>query len=492
MGEKEKIYEKPLYQLWLKQEFNDTLRTIDDREIEVLFPGEENSSNSGPDFKNAKIRIGNVIFVGDVEIDIDYSGWKQHGHNINSHYNHVILHVVLNNKHKYPYVYSKGGRKIPCLLLKDFVSADYVNAIRNQELTEPKIKSRLKCAGEAKAVDYFVREKFIAELGMERFKKKMNRFFHRLLELKYLDEKLLSEPKVNYDLPPEYENKDFNREDFTKKELWEQLFYEFLFEALGYTKNKNSMRKLAELANLEFLRKIGKDDDFILKIQAVLFRVSGIFETPAATEDEAATEYQKELAKRWTELNGLYDSEYLDETDWQFFKMRPQNFPTIRIAAGSSFVKRIIADNFVSSLINLIGSDISLTEMMKRLRSAFIIKSFGFWKNHFTFYKKAKTEIHYFVGLSRADEIIVNVALPILALYFQIFGLAEHFRKVLKIYNLYTQKSEYSLVDDIANVIGLENLTHRTVFVQGMLDLYRSYCSKNKCLECRIGENIFE
>jgi len=341
-------------------------------------------------------------------------------------------------------------------------------------------------------VDYFVREKFVAELGMERFKKKMNRFFHRLLELKYLDENLLGEPKVNYDLPPDYENKDFNREDFTKKELWEQLFYEFLFEALGYTKNKNSMKQLSDFANLEFLRKIGNDKDFLMKVQAVLFKVSGIFDSPAETDDAETREYQEELAKRWEELNGLYDSEYMDETDWQFFKMRPQNFPTIRIAAGSVFVKKIIADNFVSSLINLIGSETPLNEIMKRLRTAFIVKSYGFWKNHFTFYKPAKTEIHYFVGLSRADEIIVNVVLPILALYFQIFGLAEHFRKVLKIYNLYTQKSEYSLVDDIANVIGLKNLTHRTVFVQGMLDLYRSYCSKNKCLECRIGENIFE
>ncbi len=491
MGEKEKIYEKPLYELWLKQEFNEKLRTLDGREIEVLFPGEENSENSGPDFKNAKIRIGNIIFVGDVEIDLDYSGWKQHGHNINSHYNHVILHVVFNNKHKYPYAYSKGGRKIPCLTLKDFISEDYLNALRNQELTEPKMKSRLKCAGQTESVDYFVREKFVAELGMERFKKKMNRFFHRLLELKYLDENLLNEPKVNYNLPPEYENKNFKREDFTKKSLWEQLFYEYLFEALGYTKNKNSMKQLAELANLDFLKRIGIENDFILKIQSVLFRVSGLFEEPTETEEEETKEYQNKLAIHWKELNGLYDSEYLDETDWQFFKMRPQNFPTIRIAAGSFFIKKIITENLLSSLINLIGSDTSLNEVMKKIRSAFIVKSFGFWKNHYTFYKKAKTEIHYFVGVSRADEIIVNVVLPILALYFQIFGLADHLRKVLKLYNLYTQKSEYSLVDDIANVIGLKNLTHRTVYLQGMLDLYRSYCSKNKCLECKIGENIF-
>ncbi len=485
-------YEKPLYELWEKQEFNDKLYSVDRHEIEVLFPGELNNDSSGPDFKNAKIRIDNIIFVGDVEIDVDYSGWKQHGHNINNHYNHVILHVVLNNKHNHPYVYSKGGRKIPTLSLRNYISSDYLNAIKNQELSEPKFKSRLKCNGKAKEVDYFIREKFVAELGMERFKKKMNRLFHRLLELKYLDENLIGEPKINYQIPPEYGKQVFSREDFSKKELWEELFYEFLFEALGYTKNKNSMKQLAELANLRFLKKVGKEGDYLLKLQAVLFRVSGIFETVTETEEKETAEYQQLLEEHWKELNGLYDSEYLTETDWQFFKMRPQNFPTVRIAAGSFFVKQIIEENLVPSLINLFGSDLSMNEIMKRLRSYFVVKSFGFWKNHFTFYKKAKTELRYFVGLSRADEIIVNVVLPFLALYFKLFGLNEHLRKVLKVYNLYSQKSEYSLVEEIAEIIGLENLIHRTVFVQGMLDLYRSYCSKNKCLECRIGENIFE
>jgi hypothetical protein len=491
MGENNRIYERPLYDLWLKQEFNDKLYTADDEEVEVLSPGELNSGNSGPDFRNAKIRIGNIIYVGDVEIDLDYTGWKNHGHNINSHYNHVILHVVLNNKYNYSYVYSKGGRKIPTLTIRDLISEDYLNALKNQELKEPAKKSRLKCAGDSDKVDYFVKEKFVAELGMNRFKKKMNRYFHRLLELKYLDRNLMSEPKINYELPPEYENKDFDREEFSKKELWEQLFYEYLFEALGYSKNKESMKKLAELADLNFLRKIGTDDNYLIKIQAVLFRVSGLFEKTAISEDERINDYQQKLEQSWNDLNGLYDSDYLDETDWQFFRMRPQNFPTIRIAAGSYFLSEILTKNFVSHLINLVGQNIPLSEMIKKIRSLFIVRSFGFWRYHFTFYKNAKTEIRYFIGLGRADEIMVNVVLPFLALYFQVFGLSEHLKKVLKIFNLYSQRSEYSLVDDIASVLGLQNLVHRTVFVQGMLDLYRNYCSKGKCLECKIGEKIF-
>jgi hypothetical protein len=491
MGENNRTYEKPLYDLWLKQEFNDKLYTADDEEIEVLSPGELNAENSGPDFRNAKIRIGSIIYVGDVEIDLDYTRWKNHAHNINSHYNHVILHVVLNNKYNYSYVYSKGGRKIPTLTLRNYISEDYINALKNQELKEPVKKSRLKCAGESDQVDYFVKEKFVAELGMNRFKKKMNRYFHRLLELKYLDQNLMSEPKINYELPPEYENKDFDREEFSKKELWEQLFYEFLFEALGYSKNKEPMKKLAELADLNFLRKIGTDDNFLVKLQAVLFRISGLFEKAAASEDENINSYQQKLEKSWNDLNGLYDSDYLDETDWQFFRMRPQNFPTIRIAAGSYFLSEILTKNFVSHLINLVGQNMPISEMIKKIRGLFIVRSFGFWRYHFTFYKNAKTEIRYFIGLGRADEIVVNVVLPFLALYFQVFGLSEHLKKVLKIYNLYSQRSEYALVDDIASVLGLQNLVHRTVFVQGMLDLYRSYCSKGKCLECKIGEKIF-
>ncbi len=485
--------EKSLHSLWLAQEFNGKLKTLDGKEIEVLSPGDENLERSGPDFLNAKIRIDSLVFVGDVEIDVDYSGWKHHGHNIDGHYNSVILHVVLNNKNKHQYVYTKGGRKVPVLQLAKYISKDFINAVKFQELdVKPGKGKRLKCEEAALTTDYFIRERFVAELGAERFKNKSKRMLRRLKELKYLDENKISEPKVNFELPEEYEKAEISMLDFSDKKLWQQLFYEFLLEALGYTQNKTQMMKLAEYADLNFIGKIGYDDNYLEKIQAVLFKISGLFVEPTETENSEMNDYQKRLEAFWGEIKSLYDGEFLSETDWHFFRMRPQNFPTIRIVAASYFIKEILRNDFIARLISGFEEEKNYRKLFSKFRSEFIVKSFSVWKNHYTFYKPARNEIRYFVGLNRADEIVANVLLPFLYLYFTIFNLSEEARRVLKLFGLYEQKNEYAIVNDIAKVLGLQNLTHRTLFAQGILQLYRSYCSKGKCLECKIGKEIFE
>ncbi len=485
--------ERKLHALWSAQEFNGKLRTLDGTEIEVLSAGEENTERSGPDFTGAKIRIGSLVFVGDVEIDADYSGWKKHGHNIDKHYNSVILHVVLTNKNRYQYVYSKNGRKIPVLQIDKYISKDFLNAIQNQELVEETRKNKsLKCEEAALTTDYFIRERFVAELGAERFKAKSQRMLKRLKELKFLSDNKITEPKVNFELPEKYEEASTSELDLNDRKLWEQLFYEFLFEALGYTQNKTQMMKLAELANLEFLRKIGNDNDYLEKLHAAFFKISGLFIEPTETSNEEMNDYQKRLSEYWQEIRALYDSEFLSETDWHFFRMRPQNFPTIRIVAGAYFVNEILNNNFISRLINLVNEDKNNRKLISDLRAFFIVKSHSVWKKHFTFYKEAKNEIRYFVGITRSDEIVANVVLPFLALYFTAFNLTDNYRRILKIYSLYEQKNEYALVNEISKTLGLQNLTHRTIFVQGILHLYRNYCSKGKCLECKIGKEIFD
>ncbi len=485
--------EKKLHELWAAQEFNGRLKTLDGREIEVYSAGEENLERSGPDFLNAKIRIGALVFVGDVEIDVNYNGWKSHGHNIDKHYNSVILHVVLNNKNRHAYVYTKSGRKVPVLAIEKYISKDFINAVNNQELIiEKSGKRRLRCEEAALTTDYFTREKFIAELGAKRFQNKTERIFRRLKELQFLNANNISEPKIGFALPPEYEELSPKELNIKDRKIWEQLFYEFLFEALGFTQNKTQMLKLATYVNLDYLRKIAPDENYTEKLQAILFKIAGLFIEPTETDDEEMTEYQRRLQSYWEEFKNLYDGDYLSETDWHFFRMRPQNFPTIRIAAGAYFINEILNRDFISRLINDLENIQNNKKLIAAFRSAFIVKSYSIWKRHFTFYKKAKTEIKYFVGLSRADEIVANVLLPFLALYFDVFGKAENFNRVLKIYNLYEQKNEYALVNDIAKTLGLQNLTHRTIFAQGILQLYRSYCSKGKCLDCPIGKEIFE
>ena len=111
MSEHLQIFEKFLYEIWKTQNFAKELTTKDGQPIEIIDPGTENKDSGGPDFRNARIKIGNITYTGDVEIDNNYSDWKSHGHNINKKYNSVILHAVLNDNSGKWFVVTSEGRK---------------------------------------------------------------------------------------------------------------------------------------------------------------------------------------------------------------------------------------------------------------------------------------------------------------------------------------------------------------------------------------------
>ena len=145
----------------------------------------------------------------------------------------------------------------------------------------------------------------------------------------------------------------------------------------------------------------------------------------------------------------------------------------------------------IKKFIDLTHSENTINKVTNYIRNIIIVNSAGYWKNHFTFDKKAKEELKYFIGLSRADEIIVNVILPVLSLYFEIFSEQEAARNIKNLYLNYTQKSSNQLVNQVGDTLNLTNMKKKSVYYQGMIELFRSYCVKEKCLECKIGEKVF-
>jgi len=112
-----KVQEKFLYEIWKEKKFVKTLSTADSQSIEIIDPGLQNKELAGPDFHNARIRIGNITYLGDIEIDTLHSNWKTHGHYIDNKYNKVVLHVVLSNEQNKNFVYTKEGRKVESICL---------------------------------------------------------------------------------------------------------------------------------------------------------------------------------------------------------------------------------------------------------------------------------------------------------------------------------------------------------------------------------------
>ena len=486
------INESELYKIWLKQSFTSKLKTLAGDNISVLDTGTFNSDSAGPDFHNARIRIGNLVYVGDIEIDRDYSNWKSHGHNIDVKHNKVILHISLTNKNNQHYVYTKDGRKAPTVCLAKFMDRNIIKKVQENKVeTKGIAKGKLKCASNSAAVEHETKKQYLAKLGIERISKKSNRIYHRLKELAYLNELKIKEPVVKYDLYPDFENKKFSHEDFKEKKLWQQLFYELLFEALGYTKNKSIMLKLAQTVDINLLSELDIKEEHDLTVDSILFNVSGLMPEVRNLPKDEISDYTMTLYKCWEDKGKIYDGEKLDETDWHFFRTRPQNFPTIRIAGGVRYLEMIMHEDMISNIIKKIEEIRNISVLIKSLRSLLVVKSKGFWKTHFVFDQISKQDIKYFVGISRADEIIINVMIPFFMVYFDVFGNKVLSKKVLTIYNSYDQKFSNRIIEDVAESIQTKDLLKKSIYAQGMIELYRNYCSKDKCLKCEIGKVVF-
>ena len=165
--------------------------------------------------------------------------------------------------------------------------------------------------------------------------------------------------------------------------------------------------------------------------------------------------------------------------------------PTVRLAGGGKILKRLTNDNILKKLIDAFAEGNNQAKLASSLRNLLIVKAEGFWKKHYVFKEKAKEEIKYFVGLSRADEIIINVILPVAAVYFDIFSNKQAARKVKALFLNYSQKSTNQVVQQVAESLKLKKVESKSVYYQGMVELFRHFCVKEKCLECEIGKSIF-
>ncbi|MBN1638798.1 MAG: DUF2851 family protein [Ignavibacteriales bacterium] len=492
MANQPTYFEQKLYKIWNEQNFNSPLETSDEQKIEVISKGELDTDSGGPDIKNAKIRIGSLTFVGDVEIDSNYNDWINHKHNLNSKYNRVILHVTLFNNSNHNYVYTKDGRKIPTLSLSKFIDEDKLNLLKSKGNTQQnKSNKNINCSGLNKEVSIEIKEKFIAELSIKRFNKKCARIYSRLKELSYLRQNNMQEPKITYELSEAFYDKIFSIEDFKYKEIWQQTLYEFVFQALGYSNNKDMMLKLAQSFNIDYIKKIIKLENPIAKLESAFFNISGLSKEPAKQDDDVR-KYLIELAKNYDEIKDIYDGEFFKESDWNFFKQRPTNFPTIRIAGGVRFIYDMINKNLISLLIQKATEINRPNILLNSFKIYFIIQTSGFWKNHYNFGSRQNEPIKYFIGAYRADEIIINVVLPFLSIYFDLFNLPEISKKILKCYNLHEQNSDNKISKLISDELGLKEHCHKTLYMQGMLELYHSFCIKNNCTNCEIGKIAFK
>lgn len=416
------ISEDFLVYLWLYQLIKPNLLTSSGESITILNPGQRNT-DSGPDFFNAKIKIGETTWAGNIEIHINSSDWQKHNHQNDPNYDTIILHVVYNNDKM---IHRKNGEPIPALELKNH----FDKKIIDRYLSFIDSGKWIPCENLIDRVGHFEKMIWLDSLMTERLEQKTN--------------KILSEiEKTNFNL--------------------QEAFYHNVAENFGFRTNSFAFEKLAISLPLKILTKHASE---LFQIEALLFGQAGMLNRTFKDE------YPLALQKEYTFLAGKYLLQSIDSKLWKLMRLRPANFPTIRISQFANIIFQL-GGNF-----NKILEAKKLADVASLLQS----KTSSYWNTHFQFEKEVSFRKKV-LGKSSINLVLINTVIPFLFVYAKTKGSPEIQERAIQ----WLEKIKAENNTTIRHFAALGIKPENAMQSQALLQLKNEYCSKKRCLECRIG-----
>ena len=257
----------------------------------------------------------------------------------------------------------------------------------------------------------------------------------------------------------------------------EALLHERLFEALGYAKNAEPMSALARRLPLARLRGIEDPRD----LEALHLGMAGLLPAPADLNrtDRATIDYVMTLHERFEVLRRAFDAPPMDHAHWRFFRLRPANFPTLRIAQGVAMIHELLRHDPIGTLLEALRREDPVTALRNALRN----RPSPFWDRHYRLERSTRPRDPS-LGGSRVDAMLINAVLPVLYL------LAEQQndpRLEARIEDVLRRLPPEN--DLITRRFGKMPFGPRTAFLtQGVHHLYRTLCEQGGCLSCRVGQ----
>lgn len=349
--------EEILHYVWKHRLFG-VLATTDGQSIEIIDVGLPNY-NSGPDFFNCKLKIGDQQWVGNVEIHTFARDWYSHKHDLDANYDSVILHVV---KVADQPVYNSEGRKIPqCVLQYSASIDDNVSFLLKADVSLP-------CVNYLSTISPMTISSWKNTLLVERLERK---------------------------------TKDIQNYLTLSTNSWEDTLFILLSRSFGFGVNSDAFERLARSISYNILQK-HRDD--LLQIEALLFGQAGLL-------DEVCDEYQKLLKGEYEFLKHKYKLKSLDSSLFKMLRMRPSGFPQVRIAQLASII------HTYPSLFD----QIIKAKDVGTLRLLFQTNPSEYWKTHYTFGESSVLKTKY-LGKNSLDSLIINVVVPILFAYSKFVG----------------------------------------------------------------------
>ncbi|MEM9528521.1 MAG: DUF2851 family protein [Bacteroidota bacterium] len=414
-----------LHYLWKQARFNlGNLTTTTGENISIQDFGQYNT-DAGPDFSGGQIILNGLHWAGNIEIHVNASEWYAHEHETDPAYDNVILHVVFEEDRP---VFRRNGGRIPCLELKGRIPSGLLSSywrLMHQ-------KSWIACQSRLHQVEVSVRQQWLEALSRERLRMRSKRFAEKL-------------EAVNGD--------------------WEEAFYQSMSRALGSRVNADAMEMLARSIPL---RVVQKHKHSLLQLEALFFGQSGLI-PEAQDRDE---DYLNLLRREYLVLRGKHQLRPIPVTVWRFLRLRPNAFPTIRIAQLAAMLHRTG---------QLFGKSLAAADS-RELMNMFEVSLSNYWRRHFRFGKEVANSNRR-LGKATIQGILINTITPALAAYGQ--HRVDERLEVRALQVLRSLPAEQNKVIRQWQQLGVNPASASDS--QALLQLKQGYCEKTRCTSCAIG-----
>ncbi|HNY54851.1 MAG TPA: DUF2851 family protein [Chitinophagales bacterium] len=412
------MQERLLHFIWQNKLFNTKdLKTLNGSELQILDFGKYNT-DGGPDFWNAKIKIDDVILIGNIELHIHASDWKLHKHEQDKKYNNVILHVI--------YFNDEPVSNLPSLELNGRIPAVLLDKYEDMMLSQ----KDLICENLFDTIDEFTFENWKERLVIERMERKSAEIL---------------------------ENLKLNNND------WEQTCYQLLGKYFGSHINKEPFELLTRFLDYKILLKHKED---VFQLEALLFGVAGFL------NKDFVEIYPRELKQEYEFLKHKYDLKQIQEHHWQFLRIRPVSFPTIRIAWFAKVMQQM-------PLLNTILESKEENHFLDNIEVS------EYWNEHYVLDKLSKHKSKT-LGEDFKSILKINVFAPVLFAYGKYRNDDSYTDKAFQLlYQIHGESNTKTKVFESTK------FKHENAFdTQAMIELYDNYCTRKRCLECAIGHKI--
>lgn len=421
--------EEFLHYLW-KYGLYDKNSLVDSnkRKIIVIHPGAYNR-DSGPDFFNARIKIAGTEWAGNVEVHTKASHFIAHGHNLDHAFDNVILHIVAENDRK---IFNSAGEEL--LTVEIRFDPDYY--LKYLELVNhPFI---VACQNDLFMLDKFLVDSWLDALVIERLQDKLSAL-----------KKVFSETGND----------------------WEETFYRILTRYFGFRVNTEPFAMLAGALPFKLIR---KHADNRFQIEALLFGTAGLLDEGLFRE-AVADNYYRDLVREYKILSSKYSLKPIHGWLWKFSRLRPVNFPTVRISQLAAMLST--AGGLFSRILEKVD--------IRQLKDLIEVRASDYWDDHYVFGKKSR-KITKNTGSQAADILLINAVIPVIFIYGQLSSKPDICEKALLfLQNLSPEENSITKNWKLSGIVARSASDS-----QALIQLMEKYCRNRKCLECRIGTRI--